>query len=74
MPLHSTMAPYASYNGQATTSLVPITDTHLPLSLHFSLGKKRINKNDKTNYLYLSIKNKSLATVYISLLDLLSYS
>lgn len=74
MPLRSSMAPYVCYNGEVTTSTVPNTETHLPLSLHLSLGKKGINKNYKTNYLYLSIKNRGLATAYISLLDLLGCS
>lgn len=73
MPLHSTMAPYVCYNGEATTSIVPNTETHLPLSVPLSLEKKGINKNDKTHYLHLRIKNKGLATVYISLLDLLGH-
>lgn len=33
--------------------------------------QKGINKNYKNNYLYLSLKNKVLATIYINLLDLL---
>jgi len=47
MPLHSTMAPYVCHNGEATTSIVPITEMHLPLSLHLSLSKNGINKNYK---------------------------